>query len=342
MRSQCDPVGITQRGDPAGFGKAAAMRQIELTDLASSRGKQITECGQMRESFPGRNRRGDRGIDGGQTFEVFRPAGLFKEVQPIRINRLREPHPHCRRRTGVAVDHDVDVIADRLTHGGDTGLGRLDRFESLHRHRGRDRHRLEGAEAVCDGLAGEFGKLTGVVDRRFVEAFEVSAAQVTVQPDRIPDRSAPQPVTGHAVQLADDVPQCQVDAGNCRGTDDAVAMPEVLPPHHLPEVFDPRGVFSDDEFGEVFNGTDDAAGVPFECRFTPAEQAGLIGEDFDEHPVPHAGMADECFDAGDLHAASGVSATTTPGRTHQSRLIDETTVVARAREHNDGRWGGES
>lgn len=87
----------------------------------------------------------------------------------------------------------------------------------------------------------------------------------------------------------------------------------MLPPHHLPEVLDPRGVFSDDEFGEVFNGTDDAAGVPFEGRLPPAEQAGLIGEDFDEHPVPHAGMADECFDAGDLHAASGVSATTTPG-----------------------------
>ena len=46
---------------------------------------------------------------------------------------------------------------------------------------------------------------------------------------------------------------------------------------------------------------DDRARVPFERRFAPAPQARLVGQDLNEDPVAHAGMADECFDLGDLH-----------------------------------------
>ena len=49
------------------------------------------------------------------------------------------------------------------------------------------------------------------------------------------------------------------------------------------------------------DGPDDAARVPFERRLAPAEQAVLVGEDLDEDPVPHPGVADVRFDPGDLH-----------------------------------------
>ena len=80
-----------------------------------------------------------------------------------------------------------------------------------------------------------------------------------------------------------------------------MAVPEVLAVHHLPEVLDPRRVFADDQLREVFDRADDGPRVPFERRLAPAEQAVLIGDDLDEHPVPHPGVADVRLDACDLH-----------------------------------------
>jgi len=86
-----------------------------------------------------------------------------------------------------------------------------------------------------------------------------------------------------------------------------VAVPEVLAVHHLPQVLDPRRVFADDELRQVFDRPDDGPGVPFQGRLAPPEEAVLVGEHLDEHPVPHPGVADVRFDAGDLHGwANGV------------------------------------
>ena len=41
---------------------------------------------------------------------------------------------------------------------------------------------------------------------------------------------------------------------------------------------------------EILDGADDGAGLPFQRRLAPAEQAGLIGLDADEHPVAHLGV----------------------------------------------------
>src|SRR5262249_23186756 len=46
-------------------------------------------------------------------------------------------------------------------------------------------------------------------------------------------------------------------------------------------------------------------GVPLKRRLAPAKEAGLIGQDFDENPVPHAGVADEGLYRGDFHAVIG-------------------------------------
>lgn len=78
-------------------------------------------------------------------------------------------------------------------------------------------------------------------------------------------------------------------------------MPEVLTPHHLPKVFDPSRILADQQLRQIFDGADDAARVPFEGRFPPAKQSWLVGDNFDEHPVPHASMANECFDTSDFH-----------------------------------------
>ena len=91
----------------------------------------------------------------------------------------------------MAIDHDVDVIADRVTHCGDTGGGRLDRLHSFDWHRRRNRHRLKRGEPIGDRLRGQVGELFGVVDGSVIEMVEVAATQMTVQPHVITHGAAP-------------------------------------------------------------------------------------------------------------------------------------------------------
>jgi hypothetical protein len=44
--------------------------------------------------------------------------------------------------------------------------------------------------------------------------------------------------------------------------------------HHLPQVFDARRVFADEQLRNVFNRAHNRARVPFQCRFAPAPQPG--------------------------------------------------------------------
>ena len=119
--------------------------------------------------------------------------------------------------------------------------------------------------------------------------------------DLIAHRPAPQLAARHAQRLAENIPQGQVDARDRRRADDAVTVPKVLAIHHLPEVLDPRRVLADEELRQIFDGADDRTGVPFQRRFAPAEQTVLVGENFNEYPIPHPRVADVRFDLSDFH-----------------------------------------
>jgi len=121
----------------------------------------------------------------------------------------------------------------------------------------------------------------------------------------VADGAAPELGAGEVRHLAEDVPEGDVDAGDRGGPLDAMAVPEVLADHHLPEMLDPRGILADDELGEILHRADDAAGVPFERGLAPAPEPGLVGDNLHEHPVPHPGVADVGFDSGDFHEERG-------------------------------------
>ena len=47
-------------------------------------------------------------------------------------------------------------------------------------------------------------------------------------------------------------------------------------------MLDARGIFADEQRGDVLNSSDDGARVPFQGGLSPAVQALLISEDLDE------------------------------------------------------------
>ncbi len=202
---------------------------------------------------------------------------------------------------GVAIDHDVDAFADRFAHRGHAGFGVADRLKPFDGRGFWDGHALESGVTVGDGLPGEIGEASGVGGARLIHRFHFSAAEMAVSANIVADRAAPEFVTGDAMHFAKDVPQGDVDAADRRSADDACGMPKVLAVHHLPKVLDPCGVFANQELGDIFHRTDDGARVPLERGFPPAPKTWLVGEDFDEHPVTHAGVAHERFDLGNFH-----------------------------------------
>src|SRR5690606_22391494 len=131
--------------------------------------------------------------------------------------------------------------------------------------------------------------------------FHLPATQMAVEANIITYGSTPQLVAGCVQRFAENIPQRNVDAADGCRADDTVTVPEMLPIHHLPHVLDAPRVFADEQLADILNGANDRAGVPLERSFTPAPQAGLIGDDLDEDPVAHARMADVGFDGGDFH-----------------------------------------
>jgi len=201
----------------------------------------------------------------------------------------------------VAVDHNVDVVADRVAHGGDGCFGQADGTKPFDRHRRRDGHTLERGVAVFDGLLSQVAKLLRVFDGRFVKVFHLATTEVAVGTHPVSNRPTPQLRARHVGDLSGDVPQCDVDSRNRRRTNNAVAVPEVLTKHHLPEMFDTARIFADEQFSNVLHGSDDGASVPFQGGFSPTDQSRLVGHNFDKHPVAHPSVADECLYSCNLH-----------------------------------------
>src|SRR5688572_10590669 len=107
---------------------------------------------------------------------------------------------------------------------------------------------------------------------------------MTIEADIIAHGAAPQLMARHAVNFSEDVPESNVDAANRRPSHDAIAMPKVLPVHHLPQVFDPRRILSNQELRNILYRANNAARMPLQRRLSPAPQSGLIGENFHKDP----------------------------------------------------------
>ncbi len=78
-------------------------------------------------------------------------------------------------------------------------------------------------------------------------------------------------------------------------------MPEVLAVHHLPQMFDAERILADHQLSQVLDSADHRPRMPLQSRFSPAEQPRLVGKHLHKDPIPHAGVANEGFNASDFH-----------------------------------------
>jgi hypothetical protein len=81
-------------------------------------------------------------------------------------------------------------------------------------------------------------------------------------------------------------------------------MPEVLTKHALPQMLNPPRVFAYQQRSDVFNSAYDAARMPLQRRFAPANEPGLVGGHLNENPIPHASVADDCFNSCYFHVSN--------------------------------------
>ena len=159
---------------------------------------------------------------------------------------------------------------------------------------------------VVAGLRDDAAALDDRVGRAaFVDGLHVAEAEMGVGAQMVAHLAAEQAPHRHAERLAENVPQRDLDAADRRHAFDAEA-PEAVPRHDLVALLDVAGILPDQQRLEIFERADDGAGLPFERRLAPAEQAGLVGLDPHEHPVAHFRVADARRDRGDLHSTLGL------------------------------------
>src|ERR1700754_1055578 len=69
----------------------------------------------------------------------------------------------------------------------------------------------------------------------------------------------------------------------------------------LVDMLDIPRILPDQHRSEIFNRTHDCAGLPFERRLPPTEQACLVRDDFNEDPIAHLRVDDYRSYVGNFH-----------------------------------------
>ena len=170
----------------------------------------------------------------------------------------------------MEVDHDVDVGADRVAqradHVGDANRPLV----------GRHVVRVGNADDL-DGVVACLGDDAPALDDRgdgvgLVDRLHVAKAEMGVGAQIVAHLAAEQAPDRHAERLAENVPERDLDAADGRHALDPEA-PEAVPGQDLVALLDVAGILPDQQRLEILDGADDGAGLPFQRRFAPAEQA---------------------------------------------------------------------
>ena len=113
------------------------------------------------------------------------------------------------------------------------------------------------------------------------------AVVVRVADDFVANATAQQLIDGHAEGLALDVPQGDVDGGDC-GAQHALGREEAAAEEELPDVFDTKGVLSDEDLLKVLECADHGLFAAGQAGLSHAVDT-LVGVNDDEEKVTMTG-----------------------------------------------------
>ena len=148
----------------------------------------------------------------------------------------------------------------------------------------------------------------------FVLFGRIADAPVGVDADAIAHRAAEQSVDGNTMMFAGNVPQCLVDARQCRHEHVATAEKGGAV-DVLPVVLDAQRIFADEVLADLVDGRRRAVRAAFEGRFPPANEAG-VRRDLDE---TDSRFRKELIDAGNFHG--GLPGCLTSARLRGARFL---------------------
>ena len=271
-----------------------------------------------------RERRGGSVADPPEPVELVGRQSVLEEEQPVRLERLRQPDGLDRRQPLVDVVEKMQVGTD----------GSADMVEQLDCLAGvpigvvigaRERLAREALEvdlerqdlspdprpaAVAAHLAadGEDARLP-VRQDRVEDLGRLASVGVPVDHRRLAALPAPEVVDRHPGDLALDVPERHVDAGD-GVVEDRPGPPIRVDGHHVPQVLDVGGVAADEERREILVDRARHEGRSLgERRAAEAVETGLVRVDADDDEGDPFWRGQDGANAGDLHTARRLAAT---------------------------------
>ena len=113
-------------GDAASFEQPAHLLEIRRQDVHRFALEQLAEMVALVVVLPGGDRRGGRGGDAAQGIVVFGRHRVFQPQQVVRLAGAREPDGIIDAVVPVAVNRQIDVLADGLAQGRDQARHQVD------------------------------------------------------------------------------------------------------------------------------------------------------------------------------------------------------------------------
>ena len=276
----------------------AAMDEVRLENRDGAQLEQFVERLAQRQPLAGRERDPRATRELGHRPRLLGRAGLLEEPRPVGLEHAEVLGRHLRRAAPVEIDHQLDLVTDRIADGRHRGVGVTEDGAPVERRRARDHH-LE-LDRVKPGLHRLERLIAGFAGlERVVDGLHLAAAEVVVEPDLVADVATQQLPHRHPERFAEDVPARLLDPGDRRSFDHPGAE-EVLAHHHLEQMLDPPGVLADQQRDEILDAAHHGARLPFDRRLAPADQA-LVRLHLDKYPVAHLSADDDGREAGDLH-----------------------------------------
>ena len=212
-------MGLGQGGDLLHLGDAAAVAAVRLQHVHHLGLQDLAHLPDGAVPLARGQGHGDRLAHPPHDLDVARHPALLPEQQVIGLQVAPHLAGDGRRHLAVGVEHDD-------AGGADLGAALADAVED-------PLHPVRGIAVGADAPGADLDRLGAGVHPHLVAA-----------------GSAEEPVHGHAVELAGDVPEGHVDGGDGVHHEAAAAQVSVGAEQPLPQVLDGGGVLADDHLAE--------------------------------------------------------------------------------------------